>query len=263
MEALPPDVRRYSEKEIAKILRRASQMQRESPARPDPSGLTLAELEEIAVEAGIDVENLRAAAAGLSADPQDDSLQTRLLGAPLTQRLMRRIPGELPAEAFGSLVPILQTESGMTGQASTVGKTLSWASTAGGNHARTLSVLVMAERGETLLQLEERSSQAAFGFHLGFTSGGVGMGIPTGIGIGATTLSAALGVAGGVGVAGAFYLIGRTLYGMTTRARRRKVEALFDKLVERVRLLVAAGSSVSSGGPEALAGGETGALPPA
>jgi hypothetical protein len=257
MEGLPPDVRRYSDKEISRILRRASQIQRETPARPDPAGLTLAELEEIAVEAGIDVDNLRAAASELSADPDDDSWQTRMLGAPLTQRLVRRIPGELPAEAFGSLVPILQTESGVTGQASTVGRTLTWASTASGNNTRSLNILVMAEGGETLVQLEERSNQTALAFHLGFSMGGLGFAIPAGAGLGAT-LGVALGVAAGVGVGGVFYLIGRTLYGATTRARRRKVETLFDKLVERVRVLIAADPSLQGGGPEALTGGEVG-----
>jgi len=261
MEGGPPDVRRYGEKEITKILRRASQMQRESPARPDPSGLTLAELEDIAREAGIDVENLRAAAAELSDGTDEDSWQTKLLGAPLTQRLARRIPGELPTEAFGSLVPILQTEAGMTGQASTVGKTLTWASVAPGNNVRSLSILVMAEGGETLVQLEERSNQAALGFHLGFSGGGLGFGIPVGLGLGAT-VGAAVGLASGIGVVGVFYLIGRALYGATTNARRRKVEALFGRLVERVQELIAADRRALEGGAgPALEGGAGPALP--
>lgn len=261
MEGGPPDVRRYGEKEITRILRRASQMQRESPARPDPSGLTLAELEDIAREAGIDVENLRAAAAELSAASDEDSWQSRLLGAPLTQRLARRLPGELPTEAFGSLVPILQTEAGMTGQASTVGKTLTWASVAAGNNVRSLSILVMADRGETLVQLEERSGQAAVGFHVGFSSGGLGFGLPVGIGIGAT-VGVLAGVAAGVGIGGLCFFIGRTLYGATTRARRRKMEALFGRLVARVQELIAADRRALEGGAgPALAGGAGPALP--
>lgn len=261
-EPMLPDSRRYGDREIAKILKRAAQMQRESPARPDPSGLTLAELEEIAEEAGIDVDNLRLAVAEVDTIP-DDSLETRFLGAPLTQRLERTIPGELPSDAFGSLVPILQTESGMTGQASTVGNTLTWASTSSNNAARTLSILVVAENGETLLKLEERSTQAAIGFHVGFSSGGLGFAIPAGIGLGATA-GIAIGLGAGLGVGGAFYLIGRTLYKLTTNHRRRRVQVMFDKLADRIAALIARQALPGSvGGAASLTGGAAGVLPPA
>jgi hypothetical protein len=249
-EHLPADVRRYGDREIAKILKRASQMQRESPARPDPSGLTLAELEEIAAEAGIDVENLRLAAAEVATQPEN-SLETRVLGAPLTQRLQRAIPGELPTEAFGSLVPLLQVESGTTGQASTVGRTLTWASTSSGNSARTLNVLVIAENGETRIQLEERSSQAAIGFHVGFGSGGLGFALPAGLALGATG-GVGLGIAAGVGIGGAFYMLGRTLYKLTTNHRRRKVEVMFERLAERIADLIAQHTLAGVADPAAL-----------
>ena len=242
-----PDTRRYGDREIAKILKRASQMQRQSPARPDPSGLTLAELEEIAIEAGIDPENLRLAAAEIGRAPED-SLETRFLGAPLTQRLARTIPGELPPELFGSLVPLLQTESGVTGQASTVANTLTWASTSSGNHVRSLNVLVISETGETRIQLEERSTQAAVGFHVGFSSGGLGFALPAGLGIGATA-GVLPGVAVGLGIGGLFYWIGRTLYRATTTSRRRKVEAMFDRLADRISSLIAQRTLEGDRGP--------------
>jgi len=234
-DALPPDVRRYGDREIAKILKRASQMQRESPARPDPSGLTLAELEEIAVEAGIDVENLRLAAAEV-ASVSDDSWQTGLFGAPLTQRLERSIPGELPPEAFGSLVPLLQVESGITGQVSTVGNALTWASTS--NNSRSLSVLVIADNGHTKIQLEEKSSQVAVGLHVGMGSGSLGLAIPGGLALGAAA-GVAAGLGAGIGVSGAFYLLARTLYKFTTNRRRRKIEVVFDRLATRIADLIA------------------------
>lgn len=237
MDALPPDVRRYGDRDIAKILKRASQMQRETPARPDPTGLTLAELEEIAVEAGIDPENLRLAAAEY-ANPTDESLETRLLGAPLTQRLERVLPGELPIDAMGSLIPLIQAEAGLAGQASTVGNALTWSATLQSGSARTMNILVIAENGQTLVQLEERSTQAAIGFHVGFSSGGLGLALPAGISVGATVgVAAGLGV--GVGVGGLFYWIGRTLYKITTERRRRRTEATFQRLVERVSSLIA------------------------
>ena len=251
-----PDTRRYGDREIAKILKRAAAMQRRTPARPDPSGLTLAELEEIAVEAGIDPENLRLAAAEVSSG-SDDSLETKLLGAPLSLRLERSMAGELPPRLFGNLVPLLQAESGMTGQASTVGNTLTWASTATGNHVRSLNVLVISEAGQTRIQLEERSTQAAVGFHVGFSSGGLGFAVPAGLGIGATVgVAAGLGV--GLGIGGLFYWIGRTFYRVTTERRRRKLEALFDKLAERIESLIAHEALESGEEPGRLMSGDPG-----
>ncbi len=55
----PPESRRYTEEKVGLILRRATEMQQSDPDRTDPAGLTLAELEDIAAEAGIDPERLR------------------------------------------------------------------------------------------------------------------------------------------------------------------------------------------------------------
>ena len=176
MDALPPERVRYGDKEIAKILSRASELQRAAPALPDPSGLTLAELEEIASEAGIDVGYLRQAAAEIRRFP-DSSWQTRILGAPLLLRLERVIEGELPANAFDVLVPILQRGTDGTGQASTVGKALTWTSS-GGNNSRRLQILVHAQDGETLVRLEERSDDTAAGLHIGLGAGSFAGALP-------------------------------------------------------------------------------------
>ncbi|MEE8175809.1 MAG: hypothetical protein V3T97_04300, partial [Gemmatimonadota bacterium] len=57
--------RHYTEKEVGLILRRATELQRSEPSARDPAGLTLAELEEVATEVGIDARYLRRAAAEL------------------------------------------------------------------------------------------------------------------------------------------------------------------------------------------------------
>ena len=52
---LPPSLSRvYGDKEIGQILKRATELQGQEPSAPSSSGLTLQELEEVAVEAGID-----------------------------------------------------------------------------------------------------------------------------------------------------------------------------------------------------------------
>lgn len=58
-----PGPRRYTEKEVSLILRRATELQTVEPTALDPAGLTLGDLEEIAAEAGIDPV-IQAATAG-------------------------------------------------------------------------------------------------------------------------------------------------------------------------------------------------------
>lgn len=251
MDALPPDQQRYGDKEIAKILKRASQLQRAEPARPDPSGLSLAELEDVALEAGIDVANIRRAAAELGR-PIDGSLGAKLLGAPLALRLERVLTGELPADAFDLLVPILQTSTNGTGQASQVGNSLTWSSS-GGNNSRRLQVLVAARNGETVIRLEESSADVALALHLGIGSGSLGGAVPGGMAV-AGAAGALAGLGAGIGIFGAAYALSRYLYARTTNKRRHRMEDMFEQLVEQVTRSIATvqklepGVTASSGG---------------
>ncbi len=252
MDALPPEQVRYGDKEIAKILRRASELQRAAPSRPDPSGLTLAELEDIAREAGIDVDYLRQAAAETRGS-SDSSLMTRFLGAPLLLRLERVIEGELPVNASDSLVPILQTSSDATGQVSTVGKALTWTSS-GGSNARRMQVLVHAQNGQTVIRLEERSDDTAAALHIGLGSGSFAGAIPA-----ALAITPAAGILAGLGVGAAivagFWGLARAIYRSTTNKRRVRLERVFEQLVDAVRSRVSAGPLVGSQ-PAKLTSGE-------
>ena len=61
-----PD-RVYSEREVAAIIQRAAESQRTTPDRSDAPGLTLAEIERVGREAGLDPALLRSAASDLDA----------------------------------------------------------------------------------------------------------------------------------------------------------------------------------------------------
>lgn len=249
MDSIPPDQQRYGDKEIAKILKRASQLQRAAPARPDPAGLSLAELEDVALEAGIDVANIRRAAAELGR-PIDGSLESKLLGAPLVLRLERVVPGELPADAFDLLVPILQTSTNGTGQASQVGNSLTWSSS-GGNNSRRLQVLVAVRDGGTLIRLEESSSDLAAALHIGIGSGSFAGAIPGGMAVAAAAGTLA-GLGAGIGIFGAAYALSRYLFARTTKKRRRRMEDMFEQLVEQVTRSIANRQQLEPGAASAL-----------
>ena len=94
--------RRYEEAEVAKILKRATELQREEPVRArGQEGITLAELEEIAGEVGIDARLLRRAAVELDAGAGEPTGWTRLLGEQVTLLQETTVPGEIPDREIG------------------------------------------------------------------------------------------------------------------------------------------------------------------
>src|SRR5687767_11432039 len=124
-----PSRRRYSDDEVALIIQRASELQQADAAAREPgSGLSLTELEEVALEAGLDPALVRRAAADVDTRQPSDVF-SRLLGAPTRIQVGRTVDGELPAEAFELLVNELRRTLADSGQASVLGRTLAWNTT--------------------------------------------------------------------------------------------------------------------------------------
>ncbi len=230
---LPAPERRYGEKEIGRILKRASELQRAEPTAPDPAGMTLAELEDIAREAGIDDAHVRRAAAEL-ASPASGIVE-RLVGGPVRLRLERAIPGELPVEAFDEVIPLIQMAADSPGQASRVGRTLTWNSQTQGN-TRSLQVMMVVRDGETLVRIDERLEGLAWGLHGGVVGGagvggGIGFGVPLGVAIGVAGAPILLPAT----VIVAAYAGARRIFHRMARRRRGALQALLERLSEVVR----------------------------
>jgi hypothetical protein len=188
--------RRYSEKEVGLILRRATEFQRSEPSAADPTGLTLAELQEVASEVGIDPAYLRRAAA--------------------------------------ELVPLMQAATVGQGNASAVGKTLTWSSRSDTNTS-SQQILITVRDGETLIRIEERLSGFAGGLYgglMGGVGGGVGLGV--GAGLGGALGSLAFAITFPVIIIGASYLGARGFFAAHVHKRRRQLQDLLDQLAERV-----------------------------
>ena len=225
--------RRYSEKEVGLILRRATEFQRSEPSVADPTGLTLAELEEVASEVGIDPAYLRRAAAELEVGAASGPWE-RLLGAPIAFVLERTIPGELPESSFEELVPMMQAATVGQGNASAVGKTLTWSSRSDTNTS-SQQVLVTCRDGETLIRVEERLAGFAGGLFGGLMGGGgVGVGIGVGGALGTALGSVAFMIAFPVAIIGASYGAARGFFAAHVRKRRARMQVLLDQLAERV-----------------------------
>src|SRR5262245_2628947 len=92
--------RRYEEKEVRWLLERVGELQRAVDVKSSSSP-TLADLEEIAKEAGLDPALMRRAARELDAAPPAKS--NPITGAPLRIVLERTLPGEASEAAIASI----------------------------------------------------------------------------------------------------------------------------------------------------------------
>ncbi len=230
MSDLP--ARRYDEKEVSKLLKRASELQRSSPATPNPTGLTLRELEDIAREAGLDPLMLRQAANELDTTSPTAGFSTRLAGAPVRIVLERTVPGEADEGLFVSLIPRFEVAFDGPGQVGRVGKTFTWLGTRT-NSGRTQQLRISSKDGETTIHLEE-SFTGMVGGLFGGVLGGVGGGVGIGMGgaLGGALGSVALAFAFPIAIIATTYAALRTGYQGFIRKRQQKLEALLYDVVE-------------------------------
>src|SRR5262252_9570621 len=116
---------RFSEEEVQQVLRRAAELQqRDSRVPTDVRALSLAELEQIAADSGIDVQQIHRAI--LELEGRRHRAGSVVLGAPAYVHLERVVKGESPGGAFERLVPEMNRALGTAGQVSTLSGTLTW-----------------------------------------------------------------------------------------------------------------------------------------
>lgn len=229
-------LRRYSDEEVARILERATEMHREDPAHASVGrGMTLEELKAIAGEAGIDHALVQRAAWELDSRVEQASPSSGLLGEARTLVLERVVPGEVDEDTFEILVVEIQRHTGVHGQPSVLGRTLTWR-TDTPNNTRSTQVTVISRHGETRIRVEERLHQLVgqlFGGIMGGAGGGLGFGL--GLPIAVEVLgSAVLAVALPVGALGLSYAVARGIFVRIARRRRRALQRLLDQLTETV-----------------------------
>ena len=231
------DDRSYDDRQVALILQRATELQKRSPdVQGKTSGLSLADLEEIALEVGIDPANIRRAADDVESGVLGASDWSGVFGAPLTIRVERDVQGEISDSVFDELLVEIQNAGLGHGQPSVVGNTLTWRA-GGGQNASSLQVTISVRDGRTEIRADERRHQTAGGLFGGIMGGGgvgvgVGMGIPLAVEVIGSTAFAFVFPVAMVGVA---YGIARTVFRETGKRRRRKLTRLVDKIAELCR----------------------------
>lgn len=238
--------RLYGDEEIGRILKRATELQHREPTAA-PAGVTLAELEEIAAEAGIDPRYLRRAAMEVEIGTANPTLWTKVAGDELILVREITLPGELAESGFERIVAAIQTSSREHGQPSLLGRTLTWrAETA--SKTRTIQIVVTCRDGQTHVRAEENLMQMASGLFGGITAGaglgiGLGVGLPIGIEVLGSALFAAFAPIGAVGIS---YIAARGIYRAVVKRRRRAVEDLFDRVVGEAQAAIDARATLEA-----------------
>lgn len=225
--------RRFSDEEFALILRKAAELQHRRPRADQPgAGFSLAEIEEIAAEAGIDPGRVREAASLVSARTAPAESWARVLGGPLSFRLESEVGGEVAEEDLGKLVDTIRRVADAQGKAERVLDSLEWSDE---DDLGPVHVNVTPRDGRTTIQvLASRGQEAGLAWFVG-GFGGLVTGLVTAgaldLGPGLVALTTVLSTTG-VGLAGA-----RSFWHYQSRRWQEKTARLLERLTERAREL--------------------------
>jgi hypothetical protein len=230
MTNLPAPGRRYTEKEVSRLLKRTAELQRASPNTPNSRGLSLDELQEIAAEAGLDVSLLRQAAREMEAGgPAAAGMGAAIAGGPMMIVIEQTLPYEVPESAYESIVAHVQIAAPTQGTASQIGRTLTWQTQ--GQPTMALHVVVTVRNGETLVRIEEKHGTLAGALFGGGLAGGSGVAIAIGGITAGAAAPAALVVAAPVALMGLSYGLFRTIFASKSKKRRQALAELMDRIV--------------------------------
>jgi hypothetical protein len=214
-------MRRYSDRDIAFILKRAVELDDQKRLIEPSQGVTLADLREIARDVGIDPSTVEQAATELD---HDKSRSARALAADTAVvREMRSVPHRLDEQELREVLWAIDRALPEQGTLSEAVGELRWTSS---NQFRSTQVAVRRDEDETVISVEQSLSNAK----------GPLLGIPA---IWGAVIGAGLGADGGVGTAImtmlllgiAGFFVGGGVWQLVLDHHVQRVRTLMEKLV--------------------------------
>jgi hypothetical protein len=148
-------VRKYSDKEVGQILAKATALQSGSTDLSATGGTTLAELQRVADEVGIDPKMIERAASEL-----DTLRQTTASKRSNTVLLEQSVTGEISEETWEDFVTILRTATGSPGKFEVSARKMEWI---GGGEAESMVLSVTTRQGRSQLRLLGDNTGATVG----------------------------------------------------------------------------------------------------
>ncbi len=160
MPDTPIDERRFTEREVREILKRAVEKV-PSRALTNSEGLSLAALQAIGEEVGIDPARIEGAARSLVHGSGRDT--NTLLGAPRILHVERKVAGTLTPDDTADILSRIRRIMGRRGEANEIHGTLEWTAT---GESGERSVTLSSRDGTTTIQSSANLTSAALGIYL-------------------------------------------------------------------------------------------------
>ena len=229
---------RFSEQEMARILKTASAGGSNLPVSSRKSGLTVAEIESIAREAGLDSSGIAAAAALVAMERSSG-----VLGSAGMIDLRREVPGVVSTRDYGRLADTIGDAAGEPGTRNAAFGALDWESSSGASRMR---VTVTPESDSTSIRVHTDASALKGLCYVASTAGALALGGITG----AITEPAAVLTGVGIMVAAASVGVatGWTAWRVQARRLKERSAAVFAAVSERAAQLARqSGGSVDPG----------------
>ncbi|HLO99086.1 MAG TPA: hypothetical protein VK171_10870 [Fimbriimonas sp.] len=222
--------RRFNEKEIAEILRKAAAAQAESVSQSsDNTGFTQSDLERLAAEVGIDPKHIAGAVDDLGVESGPVGL---LKGSSRTRPVLERtFDGTVDDVAWEEMVAELRLAFGGAGVASEVGSSRDWA---GGNEFSTVHLSATPRNGKTRVRMTlHQEGPVVIGCLLSLMAslfGSMAVGIPLGkAGVaGPLVFAAILGLLLTIGI------VANLVIGKVNRKNLKRADAVLARLKKLV-----------------------------
>lgn len=242
-----PQARRYTDEEVAGLIRRALQLQDASgdAVAAPPGGLTLAEVRQVAVEVGIDPRFIEMAAS--EAPGQEEPAPMVLAGAPYQWRFRWSLPGEVPEEGRVQILQAIRQVMDVKGEVGDVYGRMEW------SHDDGLGPVIVgigSREGTTEVEVYARRASEVGLWH--------GLATPLAAILGMAVMKGSFDVSGlpalGVGVVtgGLGYLGSRTFWRFQSKRWSRRLRRLVERVSEAAsRLAIASPADTEDEAEEA------------
>ena len=227
--------RRFTDREVALVLRRAAELDKASPGGGTGRGLSVADLQEIAAEVGIEPSLVTRAVEEMESRGSLEPLA--LLGPPAVRREIHAVPAELTREQLKELIRIMDRDIPAQGTVTEALDSVRWTSS---NWTKGILVAVELAKGETILRVEEGYAahirQICHFIPMSYgLFGGLITPLELGLGSVAIVAGAVLGTAVGYGV-------GDGIWRAISAGSARRVRSLAAKLADEARRLLPSGN---------------------
>ena len=214
--------RLYSDKEISAVLKRAAELHRDQ-GPTDTSGLTLAELEQIAAEVGIDPAFVKTAATELEEGRTDTDFH--FWGGPLSVDLERIVEGEVSEAKWEEIVMEIRLIFGAAGQTGQLGRSLEWIHRDQTGERAHVTLTPMA--GQTRIRIFTRMTDWAVGIHAPLVAAST---IPAIVLVALLQLDPVLNTGLFLFTVAAAFMLARLAFGALARRQERKARKLLARL---------------------------------